>query len=292
MPQNTVKYLDGLNKFLDFAFENQSVNDAIRCPCPKCHCNKWETRDVVRDHLICKQFPKNYKVWIWHGETYETMTSRSTKEIVEPLQNGNPVLSMINDAFGINRLHDVEPNSYEGPYEFVDNMPNEENEETGVTDKEMTMILELLKDAFEYANIPNSFYKEKKVIYNLGLNYTKIDRFANIVKNLDENQKVLMVKRNYLQSNLDELLRHLKDAKAWRSFDQLYPKFALEPRNVHLGLGTNGFNPYRSMSNSNSKKMSRNNIDVYPQPLIKELDELWIEGVETYDSSLKDLFRM
>ncbi|RDX74267.1 hypothetical protein CR513_46004, partial [Mucuna pruriens] len=50
--------------FLDFAFENQFINDAKRCPCPKCRYNKWETKDVVGDHLICKQFPKNYKVWI------------------------------------------------------------------------------------------------------------------------------------------------------------------------------------------------------------------------------------
>lgn len=28
-----------------------------------------------------------------------------------------------------------------------------------------------------------------------------------------------------------------------------------------------------------------NNIDVYLQPLIKELNELWSEGVDTFDSS-------
>ncbi|RDX89527.1 hypothetical protein CR513_28738, partial [Mucuna pruriens] len=53
------------------------------------------------------------------------------------------------------------------------------------------------------------------------------------------------------------LLRHPRDAKAWRS-----------------------------------KKMSGNNIDVYLQPLIKELNELWTKGMETYDFSLKELFRM
>ena len=58
MAHNTTEYLEGLNKFLDFAFENRYVNGAIRCSCPKCHCDRWETRDVVFDHLICKQFPK------------------------------------------------------------------------------------------------------------------------------------------------------------------------------------------------------------------------------------------
>jgi len=73
MPQNTIEYLDGLNRFLDFAFEFRFVNGTIRCHCPRCHYNKWETRDVVFDHLICKSFAKNYKVYIWHGETYDTM---------------------------------------------------------------------------------------------------------------------------------------------------------------------------------------------------------------------------
>ncbi|RDX80643.1 hypothetical protein CR513_38790, partial [Mucuna pruriens] len=38
--------------------------------------------------------------------------------------------------------------------------------------------------------------------------------------------------------------------------------------------------------------LSMNVPDVYLQPLIKELNELWTESVETYDSSLKELFRM
>ena len=92
MPRNTTKYLDGLNKFLDFAFEFRSINDTIRCPCPRCHCNKWETRDVVFDHLICKLFPEKYKVWIWHGETYDTMQSRDTNVVNVPSQNENPVI--------------------------------------------------------------------------------------------------------------------------------------------------------------------------------------------------------
>uniref|UniRef100_A0A151UG06 DUF4218 domain-containing protein n=1 Tax=Cajanus cajan TaxID=3821 RepID=A0A151UG06_CAJCA len=43
-----------------------------------------------------------------------------------------------------------------------------------MSDKAMTMILELLKDAFEHANIPSSFYEAKKIINKLRLNYEKI----------------------------------------------------------------------------------------------------------------------
>src|ERR1044072_6968942 len=43
-----------------------------------------------------------------------------------------------------------------------------------MTDKAMTMILELLHDAFEHAHIPSSFYEAKKTINKLGLGYEKI----------------------------------------------------------------------------------------------------------------------
>ncbi|KAM3359778.1 hypothetical protein P3S68_019489 [Capsicum galapagoense] len=35
-----------------------------------------------------------------------------------------------------------------------------------------------------------------------------------------------------------------------------------------------------------------NNIDVYLQPLIKELNELWSEGVDTFDSSKNKIFKI
>jgi len=38
--------------------------------------------------------------------------------------------------------------------------------------------------------------------------------------------------------------------------------------------------------------MSGNKIDVYLQPLVKELNELWTEGVETYDSFSNEVFVM
>ncbi|CAI8593444.1 unnamed protein product [Vicia faba] len=49
----------------------------------------------------------------------------------------------------------------------------------GLSEKAMTMILELIKDAFEYANIPSSFYEAKKSITKLGLNYVKIPACPN-----------------------------------------------------------------------------------------------------------------
>ncbi|XP_049396661.1 uncharacterized protein LOC125860692 [Solanum stenotomum] len=39
----------------------------------------------------------------------------------------------------------------------------------------------------------------------------------------------------------DGIMRHPADSMAWKSFDELHPSFAAEPRNVRLGLASDGF---------------------------------------------------
>ncbi|GLT45578.1 hypothetical protein SLA2020_194010 [Shorea laevis] len=41
----------------------------------------------------------------------------------------------------------------------------------------------------------------------------------------------------------DEVI-HLAGSEAWKHFDETHPTFAEEPRNVRLGLCTDGFNPF------------------------------------------------
>ncbi|CAM8954298.1 unnamed protein product [Rhodiola kirilowii] len=37
---------------------------------------------------------------------------------------------------------------------------------------------------------------------------------------------------------------HPSDGESWKHFDRCHPNFASEPRNVRLGLCTEGFNPW------------------------------------------------
>ncbi|XP_051151924.1 uncharacterized protein LOC127265929 [Andrographis paniculata] len=120
----------------------------------------------------------------------------------------------------------------------------------------------------------------------------------------------------------DGKMRHPADSPAWKSFDHRYPTFSEEIRNVRLGLATDGFNPFGNMSVSYSiwpvvlviynlppwlcmKQPSfilstiidgphgpGDRIDVFLQPLIDELKELWYDGVRTYDASTKEDFQM
>lgn len=120
----------------------------------------------------------------------------------------------------------------------------------------------------------------------------------------------------------DGKLRHPADAQAWKDFDAKHSDFARETRNIRLGLASDGFNPFRTMSLSHSTwpvvltvynyppnlcmkaenclmsllipgpKSPGNEIDVYLQPLIEELKILWEVGVETYDISKNQSFQM
>ncbi|XP_058740919.1 uncharacterized protein LOC131613250 [Vicia villosa] len=120
----------------------------------------------------------------------------------------------------------------------------------------------------------------------------------------------------------DGSLRHPADSLAWKEFDARYPTFSSDPRNVRLGLASDGFNPFKTMSISHSTwpiilipynlppwmcmkqsffmvsllipgpKSPGNNIDIYLQPLVEELQDLWNDGIETYDAYKRDKFQL
>ncbi|KAA0040145.1 transposon protein, putative, CACTA, En/Spm sub-class [Cucumis melo var. makuwa] len=120
----------------------------------------------------------------------------------------------------------------------------------------------------------------------------------------------------------EDVLRHPADAAGWKHFDKEFPQFASEPRNVRLGLASDGFNPFGNMSTAYSmwpvvlipynlppwKCMKESNffmyllvlgpkspgkeLDVYLQPLIDELKELWNNGVRTFDCTDEEYFRL
>ncbi|KAA0038079.1 uncharacterized protein E6C27_scaffold36G002930 [Cucumis melo var. makuwa] len=111
-----------------------------------------------------------------------------------------------------------------------------------------------------------------------------------------------------------DVLRHPADTEGWKRLGCECTDFASDARNVRLGLALDKFNLFGNMSTSYSmwpvvlipynlppwKCMKDSNffvslftpglrspgrkIDVYLQPLIEKLKELWTFGVRTYDS--------
>lgn len=117
-------------------------------------------------------------------------------------------------------------------------------------------------------------------------------------------------------------MHHSSDAKAWKHFNQVYPDFAAESRNIYLGLSTDGFNPIGMNGEAHSvwpvivtpynlppsmcmkkeffylsilipgPKHPKKSLDIFLQPLIEELQSLWSDGVDAYDISRKENFKM
>ncbi|CAI0444874.1 unnamed protein product, partial [Linum tenue] len=120
----------------------------------------------------------------------------------------------------------------------------------------------------------------------------------------------------------DGIMRHPADTPAWKSFDETYPSFASDPRNVRLGAATDGFQPFGNMSSQHiiwpvvlipynlppwlcmkqpyfimsmiihGPHSPGMGIDVFLQPMIKDLKDLWEDGVSTYDAHSKKNFQL
>jgi hypothetical protein len=116
---------------------------------------------------------------------------------------------------------------------------------------------------------------------------------------------------------VDGVMVHPSDGEAWKHFNSVHPHFSAESRNVHLGLCTDGFNPFRSFVARYScwpviltvynlspgmclrsefmflstvipgPSILGRNIDVFLRPLIDELAQLWSSEALTYDISRK-----
>ena len=117
-------------------------------------------------------------------------------------------------------------------------------------------------------------------------------------------------------------MRHPADSIAWKTFDKSHPLFASESRNVRLALSTDGFQPFGQSGSQYSlwpviltpynlppwmcmkdpymfltvivpgPKSPKQKIDVFLQPLIAELNDLWAEGIPAYDISRKQNFQL
>ncbi|XP_021722865.1 uncharacterized protein LOC110690354 [Chenopodium quinoa] len=142
------------------------------------------------------------------------------------------------------------------------------------------------------------------------------------LKRLFMSSKTSHLMRWHAEREKDGKMRHPADSCAWKEFDVRYYDFSKDPRNVRLRLSSDGFNPFGMMSTQYSiwpvvlmtynlppclcmkqpyfilsllipgPKGPGNDIDVFLEPLIDELEILWKVGVETYDASRCETFTL
>ncbi|RYQ84302.1 hypothetical protein Ahy_B10g103470 [Arachis hypogaea] len=98
-PQDSVEYRDGLNRFLDFAFDNASSDGMIHCPYPLCGFRFFQTREAAYDHLLMKPFPSNYTFWLHHSERIVDERPSGREELDPTINLGEQMRDIIHDAF-------------------------------------------------------------------------------------------------------------------------------------------------------------------------------------------------
>jgi hypothetical protein len=122
------------------------------------------------------------------------------------------------------------------------------------------------------------------------------------------------------RKEVENELSHLADSEAWKDFDRKHNWFHEE--NIRHGLATDGFNPFGKMSSSYStwpvfaipynfplwvcmepsnfmmcllipgqEECSGKDFDVFLEPLVDELQELWL-GVSTFDALSRKYFNL
>ncbi|XP_028087238.1 uncharacterized protein LOC114287975 [Camellia sinensis] len=336
----SLAYYDRVISFLRFAMAVIDRDGKILCPCRKCVNVVRHNFQIVQIHLLQHGIISTYTIWHVHGEPRESNEAHHHDIPVK----GNEVLGGI-DALVEDRIRGQSTNTtQEEEVRTFDKLLNDAKREVypGCTNytllqfvieilnmkvtnhwsnKSVDMMLEFLTKLLPKDNlVPKSTYEAKKILRELGLSYELIDACVN--------DCVLFWKAN---ATLDKCpncnasrykTNHGRDSDEWKEFDSQHPEFTLEPRNVRLGLATDGFNPFGNMNNSYSlwhivlipynlppwlamndpffmlsllipgESQPGIDIDVYMRPLVDELNELWKNGTLTYDASTGETFCM
>ena len=206
------QYIKGVREFLQFATEHMEPGEStIPCPCIKCNNINEMTPDEVGEHMFAWGVVVGYSRWVHHGEKYDHgCNDNDNHPVVEEGDTGVDDMQEILDDVRCERFIDDWPGvTFES---HAPNIPSGSNGErnkifklmsdaaqelyTGChkfsklsfivkllhiklinkwSDKSLTMLLQLLKDAFPSgAKIPKNHDEAEKIIRDLGLGYEKI----------------------------------------------------------------------------------------------------------------------
>ncbi|XP_072078255.1 uncharacterized protein [Arachis hypogaea] len=270
----------------------------------------------------CSKFSKlSFLVRLYHIKSMCGVSDKAFGMILELLADAFEharIPSTVHDAKKVIRRLGLE-------YKKIDACPNDCMLYQG-NDQELTKCKQCGTSRWKHKTKKNSRVRIKMVVKKNGKpQAAKILRYFPLIPRL---QRLYMSSKTAVDMlwhkrgpNSDGMYRHPRDAEAWKSFDVRYPDFSRDPRSVRLALASDGFNPFGNMSSKYSiwpvvlipynmppwicmkptsfilsmiiagPKMPGNDIDVYLEPLINELKQLW-RGVETYDAVEKKTFKM
>ncbi|XP_071705352.1 uncharacterized protein [Rutidosis leptorrhynchoides] len=153
--------------------------------------------------------------------------------------------------------------------------------------------------------------------------YRNEDKDLHQCKRLFANEKDAKLLRWHAEDRKnDGKMRHVADSLQWKNFDKDFEEFGDEIRNIRFGLSSYGINLFGDLSSRHSTwpvllciynlppwlcmkrkyimmslliqgpKQPGNDIDVYLQPLVDEMMELWSTGIHVYDAYKKEYFQL
>ncbi|XP_070031690.1 uncharacterized protein [Nicotiana tomentosiformis] len=381
------------------SLEPFQIGGMIRCPCVKCKCLHFLDRRMLRLIFIKKEFMDNYFVWTSHGEVdgsdgvfYNIVIGESSRSVGNNVQHPR-YHEMVADTFGMH-FECV-------PHESVEQAANEEakyfyeqleavscplsgrsmhsqlsvavrllsiKSDTNISQAGMDSFIGLMSELVDPTfNIPEYFYKAKRLVSKLRLSSMRIDfcedsfmlyykADANLesckfcektrFKRVSCGKKVVVKSIHYLpliprlktlyasmsfaphmrwhyeNRRSSSVMWHPSYGEAWKYFDRTYLDYAGELRNVRLGLCADGFMPFSISATPYScwpifitrynlppemcmtspyiflncvihgPHIPKSLIDVYLQPLIDEIKQLWYDENETYDILTKPNFNL
>ncbi|KAL0561335.1 hypothetical protein IC582_001760 [Cucumis melo] len=314
------EYDVGVESFIQFGLSHAKGSNSIRCPCLKCGNHLLKDVSIVRYHLYANGIDKSYKIWFWHGEDLnsETVSSKMENTVDEKYEHDD----LFNTVNMFQSAHDESCNTSN----TFDTMFDDAKKPLYPGCKKFTMLKEYAnstkcpKCGFSRWKINKNSIKENTGVAAKQMWYFPIvPRFIRMFKNL-ENAKNL--RWHAMDRKVDSIMRHPADTPSLRLIDHMWPTFGSEPRNLRLGLSTDGINPFGDLSSNYScwpvittiynlppwlcmrrkhlmltmlisgSKQPGYDINTYLAPLIDDLKILWEEGVRCFDAYKEEYFTL
>ncbi|XP_021744024.1 uncharacterized protein LOC110710077 [Chenopodium quinoa] len=299
-------FVKGVDESIQYVTDHpESSNpDEVRCPCVKCKNKRLWNADTVKIHLYGKGFVPNYYEWMCQGEGYPGVPERRSNEYRDMVLDAFGHSQDQGHSEEASVSSEEEPNAtakhfldlLKASERCVDGfasllseaIPN--NNHMADTFYEVKKIVKGLELSHQKIHAcPKGcmlFWKDDAQLSECRV--CGSDRYKQTSKGSLVPLNVLFyfpitprLQRLFSTKNiLEEMTWHSKnprvqgtmahpsDSAAWKHLDCRFPEFASEPRNVRLGLCTDGFAPH------------------------EELKLLWEVGATTYDISKKQNFNL
>nr|XP_040254317.1 uncharacterized protein LOC120972841 [Aegilops tauschii subsp. strangulata] len=346
------EHMKGVDDFIAFVRANFANDAHILCPCCECLNRSRMAQGRVEDHLLLNGMSSTYDRWIYHGEPLDRQPQHFEADTEAPHMMGGGdagidfMEKVLRDNAGLEEEDghedDMFPDLLKDLYDAEDRADGQKSlfaevlEEAKrllhiksfywISNAAFNAILRLLSLQFPDSCVPRSYDEALSIIRRLGWKDAdgkksipeKVLRHFSLIPRL---QRMFISKKSSREVQwhklkrqpVDNELSHPADGEAWKEFDRILLDFAAAPRNIKLGIATDGFNPFGNMSTSYSMWpvfvvpynlppwacMDQSNFmmsllipgpespgkdsDVFMEPLIEELLHLWT-GVPTYNA--------